>query len=258
MSLMKAHNKNHHDVTKSLITEGIVKKVAYYHCSAATVAAGKTNTEVVMLHGAKFTKEDWKTSGILEKLCLSRSVVALDFGVHMSGDDLGKVLSGLESKSILSGKPVALVSPSAGGKAVLDLAAHKSEAKKKYIHSWIPVAVGAVHSASTETLEVFKEIPVLAVYGSRDSGGKKTSMRLEEIANAEVVELEGGHPCYLDSPDAFVKTETAFLGKRQKKNEHPRLNSAGANSTCHGQKGEFLDKEGTNNKKAISHGKRSW
>jgi hypothetical protein len=35
--------------------------------------------------------------------------------------------------------------------------------------------------------------------------GKQVSQRLQRLANAVTVELQGGHPCYFDSPDTFVE-----------------------------------------------------
>ncbi len=55
-------------------------------------------------------------------------------------------------------------------------------------------------------------LSILAVYGNRDKAGKVVSERLQSLAKAKIVELDGGHPCYLDSPDAFVRTVLEFLG----------------------------------------------
>ena len=54
-------------VSSSRIATSEVGGISYYHCKGAS--ATKKEIPLVMLHGARFTKEDWKTSGILEDLC---------------------------------------------------------------------------------------------------------------------------------------------------------------------------------------------
>ena len=49
------------------------------------------------------------------------------------------------------------------------------------------------------------QVNVLAVYGDNDIRGKKVMTKLRDQAGAKLLELQGGHPVYLDSPDAFVK-----------------------------------------------------
>jgi hypothetical protein len=49
---------------------------------------------------------------------------------------------------------------------------------------------------------------------SRHDGeeGENATKRLQSLAGAKILELEGGHPCYLDSPDAFVDAILEDLG----------------------------------------------
>lgn len=63
-----------------------------------------------------------------------------------------------------------------------------------------------------KSLTTVDGLSILAIYGNRDKAGKVVSERLKSLAKAKLVELEGGHPCYLDSPDAFVQTVLEFLG----------------------------------------------
>ena len=80
-------------------------------------------------------------------------------------------------------------------------------------HQWIPVAAGAVLSTSREALEIFVdlEIPILAIYGDQDAKGKDSSNRLAGEAGAWTLELEGRHPCYLDSPNEFIRAVIDFI-----------------------------------------------
>lgn len=178
-----------------------------------------------MYSGAKFTKKDWYTSGILEDFCsrsdraatggdqLRVSVFALDLPVSANHEDLMKVLDAMQDSDLLI-KPVSLVTPSASGKTMVDWAASDdTNLLAKYIQRWIPVAAIAVNNAPRSDMEKLKylQLPILAIYGDQDAAGKLSSERLQEAANGKVVELQGRHPCYLDSPARFVTKVLRFL-----------------------------------------------
>ena len=81
-----------------------------------------------------------------------------------------------------------------------------------YVGYWIPVASPAIRNADESALKGLKgHLPILAIYGSKDGGGKKVSERLQTFSDAKVIEIDGGHPCYLDSPDDFIKELLDFL-----------------------------------------------
>lgn len=195
--------------------------IEYYHCGPHP---DESTSELILLHGAAFTKEDWKTSGILEKLCDLNNdeeggdltITALDLPVSATGNDLEAVYDKLVDNGILSGRPVVVVTPSASGKAVVTLASDEQK-MGKILKGWIPVAPPAVDQAGDEMFRAFNKlsIPVLAVYGDQDSMGKKITEKLVKLTNAKNVELEGRHPVYLDSPEAFVQEVLQFLEKEQ-------------------------------------------
>jgi len=212
------------------ILEGLVGDVSYYRCDSTAAAAATTTTtttivsdasmvdvphyDLVLLHGAAFTKEDWKTSGILQKLCLKQgvTVTALDLHVRSTHDLLKQTLQGLANNQLVTLPLTGLVTPSASGFAIIDWLANGSvDQLKEYVSSWIPVASPAVMQATDKDLAALASFPVLAIYGDRDARGKQVSERLENTAGATKVELNGGHPCYLDSPDAFVDTVVKYL-----------------------------------------------
>ena len=199
-------------------SEGL-SEVPYLHCGPRhTPSYGKAggHAELILLHGAKFTKEDWRTSGIMEKFCKDSkarpglSVTALDLPVSADGSALVDAFYSLVREKVLSGDPAVFITPSASGKAMITM----SEAVKRgsrlksithMIQMWIPVACAAVLKAESGALEIYQDVPVLVVYGSEDAvAGKKSSQLLSEIVGAETVELRGRHPVYLDSPDEFV------------------------------------------------------
>ena len=201
------------------ISTGSHRNIPYYFCTGKR-ASYEDVVNLVLLHGAKYTKEDWKTSGLLEKFCNVRrlSVMAMDLPVSADHEQLFKMLRTLSNDGYISEIPVALVTPSASGFAVTDWIENDDiEKLPAHVQYWIPVASGSVKNVPDEKLKALGKIPkdefsILAIYGNEDKGGKAVSHRLNRLAGAEVVELEGGHPCYLDSPDAFVATVVKHLG----------------------------------------------
>ena len=192
------------------------KSLEYIHCGEKN-PEGSKKMEIILLHGAKFTKEDWVTSGILERICLHErtSVVAMDLSVRADGKGFRDAVSGLVDEGILSGDPFTVVSPSASGKAIVSLGSEvfADGGLGSLIKFWVPVASPAVLSANDSDLKTFPKegIKILAIHGNNDTMGKKVTKKLEDVAGAKGVELSGGHPVYLDSPHEFVETVLTFL-----------------------------------------------
>ena len=214
------------DVDPLKITTGSVsygdKTLPYYHCGPLPSQENTDLTELVLLHGAAFTKEDWKTSGIIDMLCDidneedegNLSISALDLPVSADGKELGLAFDALESNKIVSGRAATFVSPSASGKALTNLAEDKSELMR-IVKAWIPVATGSVLNTADSTLLQYKEskIPVLAIHGDQDAMGKKVTGKLSKLLDVEGIELSGRHPVYLDSPEEFVQEVMQFLAE---------------------------------------------
>ena len=200
------------DVT---IQSGTAGGIPFYHCASATASSlspPSISIELVLLHGAAFTKEDWKTSGILQKFCMQDGVrvTALDLSIKAKHGELFTVLDALKESALISTLPVTgLVTPSASGTTVLDAITTGNVAtlRNNYVKMWIPVAANAALQYSADELQEVQDWPILAIYGDRDSAGRRSSELLQHSAtNAKVVQLQGSHPCYLDSPDDFVRT----------------------------------------------------
>merc|ERR1712050_554234 len=117
--------------------------------------------------------------------------------------DLKETLNSL--KGFVKSLPLAIVTPSASGKAIKDWLDNGGEDMDSYIKYWIPVASNSLFKASSDSLNLLKdmEIKILAIHGSLDEQGAKTGSKLEKEGGAEVLEIYGKHPCYLDSPDEF-------------------------------------------------------
>lgn len=203
------------------LIQGMVDDVAYYHCKATKVKKVDAKN-VVLLHGAKFTKENWKKSGILSSLCGidALQVTALDLSVRATHSDLIRLFNSLEREGLVTRMPVtALITPSASGGGVVDWIVQRTDVVRrltKFVKVWIPVAANSVRRARQDSLVYLKKLPnfsILSIHGNLDEGGRISSKLLSKHAGAKVVELQGTHPVYLDSPKEFVTTVTDYLAK---------------------------------------------
>lgn len=190
--------------------------VSYYQQPAASPT--DKHYHVVLLHGAAYTKEDWKTSGILglfRKEFPSITVTALDLPVKAKHDVLERLLRSMLDEDLIRQLPIsALVTPSASGKSVTSWIKENGSAGlsfSNYVSSWIPVASYSVAKCTPKDLQKLQSqsgggggVSVLAIYGDEDGMGKTVSVSLQKYAGANALELPGKHPVYLDSPDAFV------------------------------------------------------
>jgi hypothetical protein len=202
----------------SLLPNEIVKGEwngeTYYHCAASSATKKKVQ-DIVLWHGAAFTKEEWKASGILQQLCNVDhfSVTALDLSHRSHYPALVELLHGMQKEQeILSLPLAAIVTPSASGAGIVDWINHDLDDFVQSVQLWVPVACGAVTELDPNKMEQLKkknaqQFPVvLAIHGNQDAPGRVRSTFLQDEMGADVVELQGRHPCYLDSPDAFVET----------------------------------------------------
>lgn len=189
------------------LISGTVATVAYYHCAAHTHPPVR---DVILLHGAKFTKEDWKRSTILSRLCANGklSVTALDLSVAADGKQLKKMLQALavgEGMINPEGNYV-VVTPSASGKSVVDWINNGDlEELQEKIGLWVPIASPSISAAQVEKLHTLRDDkwPILALYGDEDKRGEELSAKLAAEAKAFVKEFPGPHPFYLDIPEEF-------------------------------------------------------
>jgi hypothetical protein len=186
--------------------------IPYYHQPATSPT--EENHHIVLLHGSAFTKEDWKSSGILNlfrKNFPSITLTALDLPVSAGHDALERLLRSMRDEDLIQQLPIsALVTPSASGKTITTwITEESSNGLSSYLSTWIPVASYSVNKCSAKEISTLSDqqpdLSVLAIYGSKDRNGKKVTQMLQDYAGAKTLELTGGHPVYLESPEAFVR-----------------------------------------------------
>ena len=188
---------------------GSTQEIAYYHQPATTSTRASTHRHVLLLHGSAFTKENWRSSGILELVGTNfpwLAVTALDLPVSADYRQLVDALEDLRREGIVRSLPVsALVTPSASGKSVTDWinAASSATTKKKnkdntnsdsgsdddsddssslttltavpkitdYVRLWVPVASYSVAKSSASQLQAF----ITTTTTTNVIGGSKTT-----------------------------------------------------------------------------------
>jgi hypothetical protein len=182
--------------------------VEYYQCLTVDEPSS-SSIHLLLLHGSKFTKEDWKTSGILQQFCSIPGWTVTAFDLSVSADArVFQALLGEYQRTMRYRNQLSVVTPSASGRVITDWIMNGNVAElSSYLHTWIPVAAGSVHSLSEPQLQIIPPaLDILAIYGDKDTKmGHDTSMKLQRWASATSVELKGSHPVYLDSPDEFVQ-----------------------------------------------------
>jgi pimeloyl-ACP methyl ester carboxylesterase len=200
------------------VREGTVNGVAYYSCRATTSSSAEKT--ILLFHGSSFSKENWKDSGILGSLCAQPTLTtyAFDLSVSSTADDLKALMDALLQSNLIGSLPVnAIVTPSASGAMVGDwglrTAANASSFAPMidYWKLWVPVASAGVATVDPKSLlsSMYPHIQILAVHGDQDTSGGRVMGLLKTYAGAKVVTIPGGHPCYLQSPDAFVQAVLA-------------------------------------------------
>ena len=199
------------------------QKIAYYHQAATSSSTSIQQHSLVLLHGSKFTKEDWiqNSSSSTSKNIISLfhqqfpysiSITAVDLPVKADHNQLVSLLEAMQDKGLIS-LPVSIVTPSASGFSIVDWIMNDdhdvTNKLPTYIHTWIPVASGSVLRFTNEQLtkiDLLEDFNIFAINGNLDKMGKKVTKKLVKHTSTitKSIELKGGHPVYLDSPNEFV------------------------------------------------------
>ncbi|XP_034022188.1 protein ABHD14B isoform X2 [Thalassophryne amazonica] len=203
------------------MTEGTVQvscsKVPLFY-RRAEPATGEARMTVLLLHGIRFSSENWLKIRTLETLAKAQcQAVAIDLpglGQSKSAEApaaVGELAPAGFLKEVceqLSLSPVVLISPSLSGMYSLPFLHQHQD----LVRAYVPVAPICTEKFTAEQYQSVK-VPTLIVYGDQDAQLGEVSLRnLSNLANHSVVVMKGaGHPCYLDDPDTWHKALTDFL-----------------------------------------------
>jgi pimeloyl-ACP methyl ester carboxylesterase len=171
---------------------------------------------VLLLHGARFSSETWRTLGTIDRLAESGyRVLALDLPGYgrsetspVSPEDfLEKVLTALGIDE------AAVVSPSMSGQFSFPFLV-RYPAK---VTGFVPVAP----AGSDKYLRQLKKVrvPTLIVWGEKDQiiPIEKSDALAAALEDSKRVIIKGAsHPCYLDRPDDFHRELLEFLASLPK------------------------------------------
>ncbi|CAM4628827.1 unnamed protein product [Leuciscus chuanchicus] len=184
----------------------------------ALPSSGTGELCVLLLHGIRFSSENWQKIGTLETLAAAGyRAVAIDLpGLGQSKAapapaPVGQLAPAVFLRQVCEGLntgPVVVISPSLSGMYSLPFLFQHSEQVKAYI----PVAPICTEKFSAEQYSSI-QTPALIVYGDQDTQlGEASLSNLSHLPNHKVVVMKGaGHPCYLDDPETWHKAILDFL-----------------------------------------------
>ncbi|KAG7280570.1 hypothetical protein CRUP_028296 [Coryphaenoides rupestris] len=179
---------------------------------------GGSRLNVLLLHGIRFTSENWLSIGTLETLAKAGCrAVAIDLpGLGQSKSAaapaaLGELAPGGFLKQVcekLSLDSVVVISPSLSGMYSLPFLMQHQPAVRAYV----PVAPICTEKFTAEQYHAV-QTPTLIVYGDQDTQlGELTLGNLSQLASHKVVVMKGaGHACYLDDPVTWHGALVEFL-----------------------------------------------
>lgn len=177
------------------------------------LAAGpEDGPPVLLLHGARYSSENWRELGTLELLAQrGYRVLAMDlpgFGQSPPSDTPAEDLLA-SILPLLFEVPAVVVSPSMSGRFSFPLVANRPSR----VAGYVPIAPGGIG----QYLNKMKgsKVPTLIFWGENDRiVPVKEGQRLSKaMPGSRLVVLEdAGHPCYLDQPFAFHRELLQFLG----------------------------------------------
>jgi pimeloyl-ACP methyl ester carboxylesterase len=179
------------------------------------VAGPESPDAVLLLHGARFQAETWRTLGTLARLAaLPRRAIAVDlpgYGAtapssRAPGDFLAALLAELRCERFV------LVAPSMSGAFAFAFLQRAPQGGARCV-GFVPIApVGAEDFAPPADMQ----LSTLVLWGERDAVIPAAGARAlaERLPGARVEILAGAsHPCYLDAPERFHELLCAFVAE---------------------------------------------
>ncbi|XP_061146259.1 protein ABHD14B [Syngnathus typhle] len=183
-------------------------------------SSGDVKMSVLLLHGRRFSSENWLSNGTLHTLadagCRAVAIDLPGLGCSSSAEApaaMGELAPATFLKDVcerLQLSPVVLISPSLSGMYSLPFLLQHQHLLRAYI----PVAPICTEKIGAEQYGGVK-VPSLIVYGDGDAElGQMSLSNLSQLANHSVAVMKGvGHACYLDDPDTWHRLLSDFLAK---------------------------------------------
>lgn len=184
----------------------------------AEPTTGVARLSVLLLHGIRFSSENWLNIGTLDTLAKAGCrAVAIDLpglGQSKAAEApvaVGQLVPGSFIKQVFDGLnlgPSVVISPSLSGSYSLPfLFQHQA-----LVRAYVPVAPICSEKFTAEQYSSV-QTPALLVYGDQDHQlGEVSLSNLRNLANHKVVVMKGaGHPCYLDDPATWHNALKDFL-----------------------------------------------
>ncbi|KAI5619546.1 protein ABHD14B isoform X1 [Silurus asotus] len=203
-------------ITEGRVNVGMCSQPLFYRQALPSDREAKLC--VLLLHGIRFSSQNWLTIGTLNALAeAGYRALAIDLpglgeskaaeapaavGEPAPAEFLKQVCDGLNTG------PVVVISPSLSGMYSLPFLFQHPERLKAYI----PVAPICTDKFKVEQYKAV-QVSTLIVYGDQDTQlGEVSLNNLKNLPNHKVVVMHGaGHPCYLDDPVTWHKAVLEFL-----------------------------------------------
>ena len=174
-------------------------------------AGERGGTTMLLLHGARYSSDTWRTLGTIDVLTeAGYHVVALDlpgFGQSQTVD-IGKNELLVTIMDALTIDKAVVVSPSMSGGFSFPLVIRATDR----VLGFVPVAPGGI-DANYRALQKVR-LPTLIMWGEKDEiiPLEKSDDLAAAIVDSKRIILKGaGHPCYLDRPDEFHRELITFV-----------------------------------------------
>lgn len=167
---------------------------------------------VILLHGARFSSDTWRTLGTIDKLAeAGYRVLALDLPGYGRSETspIGAEAFLAEAMAALGIDKAVFVSPSMSGQFSFPLLVRSPEK----VTAFVPVAPAGSEKYLRQLKRV--RVPTLIIWGEKDQiiPIEKSDALAAVLVDSKRVILKGAtHPCYLDRPDDFHRELLAFLG----------------------------------------------
>lgn len=171
----------------------------------------KSRDKVILLHGKRYTSQDWRQVGILEKLSMKGfHVIALDLPGYGKSEPLEGEIEDflLEFSDELKIEEFHLVGPSFSGEIALKFALKYGHRLKSLI------LVGSINVERYANRLKDINVRTLIIWGEKDDIAPYEFARLlkNNIRGSILYTFhELGHACYLECPERFVDILTEFL-----------------------------------------------